>query len=207
MTTICNTNGRDSQRVAIYGRVSTMEQNTDNQVNELQRYCEARMYAVHKVYVDKGVSGSKESRPEFDVMLDDAKKRKFDILLVWKLDRLSRSLKHLLNTLDTLNALGISFICYSDNIDTTTSTGRLMFQMVGAFAEFERSLIRERVKLGLKRAREEGKKLGRPRCSLCIESILKYVDQQYSLRRIAKTFNVSHNTIRNILKSEKAGMQ
>ena len=117
-------------KVAIYTRVSTVEQNTDNQLLELNKYCEARAYNVYKVYTDKGVSGSKESRPEFDIMLNDAKKRKFDILLVWKLDRLSRSLKHLLNTLDLLQSLSIGFISYSDNFDTTTPQGKLMFSIL-----------------------------------------------------------------------------
>src|SRR3989338_3208381 len=150
-------------KVGIYARVSTKEQNVENQMSELTKYCQARNYEIFKVYTEVGVSGSKESRPSFDCLMNDAHKRKFDCLLVWKLDRLSRSLRHLLNTLDTLNALNISFICYSDNIDTTTPTGRLMFQMVGAFAEFERELIRERVKLGLKRAKANGKQLGRPK--------------------------------------------
>src|SRR3989338_9015880 len=149
-------------KVGIYARVSTKEQNVENQMSELTKYCQARNYEIFKVYTEVGVSGSKESRPSFDCLMNDAHKRKFDILLVWKLDRLSRSLKHLLNTLDTLNSLSISFVCYSDNIDTTTPAGRLMFQMVGAFAEFERSLIRERVKLGLERVRQKGKRLGRP---------------------------------------------
>jgi DNA invertase Pin-like site-specific DNA recombinase len=182
-------------KIAIYARVSTNDQNVDNQINELQNYCTARNYEVYKVYSDKGVSGSKESRPEFDLMLSDAKKRKYDCLLVWKLDRLSRSLKHLLNTLDILNTMNISFICYQDNIDTTTSTGRLMFQIVGAFAEFERSMIRERVSLGLKRAKLQGKQLGRPKSKVNKELILSLRQQGQSLRSIATQLGVSKMTI------------
>jgi len=184
-------------KVAIYGRVSTQEQNTDNQVIELEQYCKAREYAVYKVYTDKGISGSKESRPAFDQMLKDANKRQFDVVLVWKLDRLSRSLKHLLNTLDTLNSLNISFISYSDNFDTTTSQGRLMFQLVGAFAEFERSLIRERVILGLKRAKEKGTKLGRPKLKVNKE-LVKHFLKTMSIREVAKRMNVSPATIHRV---------
>ena len=186
--------------VAIYTRVSTVEQNTDNQLLELNKYCEARAYGVYKVYTDKGVSGSKESRPEFDIMLNDARKRKFDILLVWKLDRLSRSLKHLLNTLDLLNSLNIGFISYSDNFDTTTAQGKLMFSIVGAFAEFERSLIRERVKLGLKRAVANGTKLGRPKSTFNKE-LAKELLKTMSLRAVAKRLNTSPATIMRLKKT------
>jgi len=186
-------------KIAIYARVSTNEQNVDNQINELKKYCTARSYEIYNIYSDTGVSGSKESRPQFDIMLSDAKKRKFDCLIVWKLDRLSRSLKHLLNTLDILNDLNISFICYQDNIDTTTSTGRLMFQIVGAFAEFERSMIRERVSLGLKRAKLQGKQLGRPKSKVNKELILSMRKQGMSLRSIAEQLGVSRMTIARII--------
>jgi DNA invertase Pin-like site-specific DNA recombinase len=189
-------------KVAIYGRVSTQEQNTDNQVIELEQYCIARGYAVYKVYTDEGISGSKESRPAFDQMLKDAHKRQFDVVLVWKLDRLSRSLKHLLNTLDTLNSLNISFISFSDNFDTTTPQGRLMFQLVGAFAEFERSLIKERVKLGLKRAKSKGIQLGRPKLDVNKYQILQLRKQGQNIRAISQAFGISigsvHKTITQI---------
>ena len=189
--------------VAIYTRVSTVEQNTDNQLLELNKYCEARRYNIHKVYTDKGVSGSKESRPQFDIMLNDAKKCKFDILLVWKLDRLSRSLKHLLNTLDTLSTLNIGFISYSDNFDTTTAQGKLMFSIVGAFAEFERSLIQERVKLGIKRAVANGIKLGRPKLKVNKYTLLNLRNQGLSIRQIAKEVNVSVGSVHNKLNTNK----
>lgn len=187
-------------KVAIYARVSTNEQNLDNQILELEKYCKARMYEVYKVYLDKGISGSKESRPQFDLMMDNAKKRKFDCLLVWKLDRLSRSLKHLLSTLDTLSTLNISFICYSDNLDTTTPTGRLMFQMVGAFAEFEKELIKDRVKLGLKRAKQQGKQLGRPKLNLNKYKVINLRNQGLSYREIGNKLNTNHINIYNVVK-------
>ena len=182
-------------KTAIYVRVSTQEQNIDNQIIELQRYCKARMYDVYEVYKDKGISGSKESRPQFDLMLSDASKRKFDCLLVWKLDRLSRSLKHLLTTLDTLSSLNISFISYNDNMDTTTSTGKLMFSIIGAFAEFERSLIRERVCLGLKRAKAKGKKLGRPKLDVNKFQILNMRNRGKSIRQIARELSISVGSV------------
>lgn len=184
-------------RVAIYLRVSTLEQNTDNQLLELNRYCLSRGWDA-KVYTDK-VSGSKESRLEFDTMLNDARKRKFDILLVWKLDRLSRSLKHLLNTLDLLNSLNIDFISYSDNFDTTTAQGKLMFSIVGAFAEFERSLIQERVKLGLKRAKDQGIKLGRPALEVNKYTLLNLRNQGFSIRQIAHQLNISVGSVHKTL--------
>lgn len=186
-------------KIAIYTRVSTNEQNVENQIIELEKYCKNRMFEVYKIYTDKGISGSKESRPEFDQMLKDANKRKFDCLLVWKLDRLSRSLKHLLTTLDHLSNLNISFVCYNDNIDTTTPTGRLMFQMVGAFAEFERSLIKERVHLGLKRAKQQGRVLGRPKLEVNKYNVLNLKNQGKSMRQISKELNISVGSVHNIL--------
>ena len=186
-------------KTAIYARVSTIDQHTDNQIIVLQKYCDARNYHIEYTYVDKGVSGSKESRPEFDNMMNDAKKRKFDCLLVWKLDRLSRSLRHLLNTLDELNNVGISFICYQDNIDTTTPTGRLMFHMVGAFAEFERSLIQERVKLGLQRAKQQGKVLGRPKIDINPYKIQQLRTQGHTIRAIAIELNLSVGAVHKTL--------
>ena len=195
----CSGNG---MCVAIYTRVSTKEQNTSNQIEVLNQYCKSRMYEVYKVYDDIGVSGSKESRPEFDLMLLDAGKRKFDCILVWKLDRLSRSLKHLLTTLDTLSSLNISFISYNDNMDTTTSTGKLMFSIIGAFAEFERSLISERVCLGLQRAKKHGKQLGRPKLAVNKYKILNMRNHGKSIREIAKKLSISigsvHKTISKI---------
>ena len=186
-------------KIAIYGRVSTTGQSVENQVRELKRYCKAREYNVYNVYLDSGISGSKESRPEFDRMMSDAKKCKFNCLLVWKLDRLSRSLKHLLTTLDTLSSLNISFICYSDNIDTTTASGRLMFQMVGAFAEFERELIRERVNLGLKRARAKGKQLGRPTLKVNKYKVLNLRNNGKSIRDISKELHISIGSVHKTL--------
>src|SRR5689334_13333326 len=149
-------------RAAIYARVSTIDQTVDNQLLELRHYVEARQWTA-KEYVDVGVSGARARRPELDRLLADAKRRKFDVLVCWRLDRLGRNLKHLVVLLDELQALGIAFVSLGEGIDCTTPAGRLQLHILGAIAEFERSRIAERVKAGLQRARAQGKRLGRPR--------------------------------------------
>jgi len=154
-------------KAAIYARVSTSNgQDPEMQLRELREYCQRRGWEIAGEYVDAGVSGSKESRPELNRLMADAKQRRFDAVLVWKLDRFGRSLKHLVNALADLEALGISFVSYKDSLDLSTPSGRLMFQVIGAMAEFERALIQERVRAGLRNAQAKGKKLGRPRVSV-----------------------------------------
>lgn len=151
-------------RVALYARVSTLDKGQDPelQLGELRSFCASRGWTVSGEYVDRGVSGSKESRPELDRMIAAARKREIDVVLVWKLDRFARSLKHLVTAVADFEALGVEFVSLRDTIDLTTPAGRLMFQVIGAMAEFERSLIRERVIAGVQRARAKGKRLGRP---------------------------------------------
>jgi len=146
----------------IYVRCSTADQEVNNQLLEIREFCKKVNYDIYKEYVDEAQSGSKTDRPALNEMLEDAFKRKFNVLVVWKLDRLGRSLKHLIEILDELKNKNVDFISVSQNIDTTTPAGRFYFQLLGAVAEFERELIRERVRLGLKRVRLEGKRLGRP---------------------------------------------
>src|SRR5215469_17394439 len=150
--------------IALYARVSTSngQQDPEMQLRELRSYAERRGFIVTREYVDR-VSGAKESRPQLDQLMVDARERRFDAVLVWKLDRFARSLKHLVNALAEFEALGVSFISLRDNLDLTTPSGRLMFQIIGAMAEFERALIQERVRAGLRNARAKGKRLGRPR--------------------------------------------
>lgn len=148
-------------RCALYARVSTTEQEVDNQLLELRRFTEARGWTP-KEYVDRGVSGSKDRRPALDELLKDAKRRKFDILVCWRLDRLGRNLRHLILLLDELQALGIGFVTLGEGIDTSTPAGKLQLHILSAIAEFERERIRERVMAGLQRARSQGKRLGRP---------------------------------------------
>jgi len=152
-------------RVAFYARVSTSNghQDPEMQLAELREYAKRRGWQIAAEYVDHGVSGSKESRPSLNRLMVDAHRRTFDAVLVWKIDRFGRSLKHLVNSLADLAAYGVAFISLRDNLDLSTPSGRLMFQIIGAMAEFERSLIQERVKAGLAHARSKGKRLGRPK--------------------------------------------
>src|SRR5437879_11130412 len=151
-------------RVAIYARVSTVlnGQSPEMQLRELHEYCERRGWQLAGEYVDVGISGSKDSRPELNRLMADAHKRRFDAVCVWKFDRFARSVSHMLRALETFKALGIEFCSYSEQLDTSTPTGKMVFTVLGAVAELERSLIAERVRAGLRHARAKGKRLGRP---------------------------------------------
>jgi DNA invertase Pin-like site-specific DNA recombinase len=149
-------------RAAIYARVSTFDQEPENQLQELRRYIEARGWTATE-YVDRGVSGAKDSRPALDTLVRNAKRRRFDTLVVWRLDRLGRNLRHLILLLEELQALGVAFVSLTEGIDATTPAGKLQLHILGAIAEFERARIAERVRSGLARARAQGKRLGRPR--------------------------------------------
>src|ERR1700682_5293240 len=154
-----------TMKVAIYARVSTANngQDPEMQARELREYSERRGWTVAGEYVDIGISGTKEKRPELDRLMADAHRRRFDCVVVWKFDRFARSVSHLLRALETFKAQGIAFISFSEQLDTSTPAGKLVFTVLGAVAELERSLIVERVKAGLRNARAKGKKLGRPR--------------------------------------------
>lgn len=157
-------NGHDTVKtLALYARVSTTDkgQDPEMQLRELRDYARLHNLTVFREYVDSGISGSKDSRPQLNALMVDAQARKFDAVAVWKLDRFSRSLRMLINSLEVLAGAQVSFISLRDNLDLTTPAGRLMFQMIGAFAEFEREIIRERVRAGLRNARAKGKRLGR----------------------------------------------
>lgn len=134
----------------------------DLQLNDLRAHTQARGWKIYQEYTDKGQSGGKERRPALDTLMEDCRKRKVDAVLVWRLDRFGRSLRHLVNTLDELKQLGVAFVSYKENLDFTTSTGQLMFHLLAAFAQFEKDLIKERVVAGLANARSKGRKLGRP---------------------------------------------
>jgi DNA invertase Pin-like site-specific DNA recombinase len=157
-------------RVAIYARVSTIEQSAENQLAELRRYVEARGWQA-KEYCDTGISGSRDNRPALDVLVRDAKRRKFDVLVVWKMDRLGRSLRHLVTLLEEFQTIGISFVSLGEGIDATTPAGKLQMHILAAIAEFERGRIAERVKLGMTRAKLQGKHLGRPRKAVTEDEI------------------------------------
>jgi len=165
------------------------------QLRELREYVERRGWQMTGEYVDRGVSGSKDRRPALDQMMAAAQGRKFDVLLVWKLDRFARSLKHLVNALAEFEALGIAFVSLRDNLDLTTPAGRLMFQIIGAMAEFERALIQERVKAGLRNAKAKGVRLGRPRVFVSEARIDAMRGAGASWRAIAKELGVALGTL------------
>lgn len=150
---------------ALYARVSTRDrgQDPEMQLAELREFATKRGWQVAGEFVDIGVSGSKDSRPQLDAMMRLAQARKLDVIAVWKLDRFGRSLRHLVDALAELKAVGCAFVSLRDNLDLTTPAGRMMFHVIGAMAEFERELIRERVKAGLAHARAKGQRLGRPK--------------------------------------------
>lgn len=179
------------QRAAIYARVSTFDQEPENQLQELRRYVEARGWLATE-YVDRGVSGAKDSRPALDRLVMDARRRKFDTLIVWRLDRLGRNLKHLITLLEELQAMGVTFVSLREGIDATTPAGKLQMHILGAIAEFERARIAERVKAGLARAKAQGKRLGRPRL-VVPEDRLRPL-RGMSVRRAAAALGVSAAT-------------
>lgn len=179
----------ENKNVAVYVRVSTQEQSTDLQLSDLKKYIEARGLSLYSIYEDKA-TGTNDKRPNLKKLLEDARKRKFDIVLCWKLDRFFRSLKDLVNTLQYLTDCGIQFISYKDNIDLTTATGRLMVHILAAFGEFEASLIKERVVAGLNNARRKGVRLGRPKKQCPVDKILELRRTGASIREISRQLKV-----------------
>ena len=184
------------KRVAIYCRVSTSDQSPENQLLDLRRFVESRGFEIYKEYIDRGVSGSKANRPALNELMKDAKKRRFDSVAVWKFDRFGRSVKHLIESLELFRSLKIDFISFQENVDTSTSTGKLVFDVMAAISEFERSLIQERIKSGLRRAKAKGKRLGRPKKELNLRAIriLKH-NHKKSLREIEKELGVSRSVL------------
>ena len=157
-------------RAAVYARVSTFDQEPENQLQELRRYLTARGWTGAE-YIDRGVSGAKDRRPGLDDLVRDAKRRRFDVVVCWRLDRLGRNLKHLITLLEELQALGVAFVSLAEGIDATTPAGKLQMHILGAIAEFERERIRERVLAGLQRARAQGHRLGRPLAKVPLERV------------------------------------
>ena len=188
------------QHAAIYGRVSTLtNQNTAMQVRDLRELADRRGFKVLYEYLDEGFSGAKSSRPALDEMLADAKRGKFRILLVWKLDRLGRSLAHLIRLLEDLRACNVELVSFSEGLDFTTTTGKLLYQMLSAFAEFERDCIRERVRSGLRNAKAKGKRLGRPRVFADAPRIATLRAQGHSWREIVSETGISKGSAQRAL--------
>jgi DNA invertase Pin-like site-specific DNA recombinase len=192
--------GESIMRVALYARVSTLNgQSPEMQLAELREYATRRRWKVFREYVDVGISGSKESRPKLNQLMSDAHQRKIDAVVVWKVDRFGRSLKHLVNALADLDSYGVAFVSLRDNLDLSTPSGRLMFQIIAAMAEFERSLIQERVRAGLRNAKLNGKTLGRPRRIVSSDKMTRLRAQGASFREIAKAVGASPGTVRTRL--------
>jgi DNA invertase Pin-like site-specific DNA recombinase len=184
-------------RAAIYARVSTSNNGQDPRVQtrELMEFCDRRGWRLVPEYVDIGISGTKEKRPALDRLMADAHRRKFDVVVVWRFDRFARSVSHLLRALETFQSLGIEFVSLSEQMDTSTPTGKMVFTVLGAVAELERSLIVERVKAGLRNARAKGKRLGRPKRNVDASAIAALRGQGLPWRTIAVRLGVGLATL------------
>lgn len=190
-------------RCAIYARVSTANNGQDPtmQTRELREYCERRGWTVSDEYVDVGICGAKDRRPQLDRMMADAHKRRFDVVAVCKFDRFARSVSHLLRALETFRSLGIEFVSYTESIDTSTPVRKMTFTVLGAVAELERSLIIERVRAGLKNARAKGKRLGRPRTVVDVATIHALRAAGLGWKRIASKMGIGVGTLYRFIPS------
>jgi len=186
-------------RAAIYARVSTKDQSCELQLRDLRAYCAARGFSVCE-FVDVA-SGAKDSRLQLNELMVAARKRQLDAVVVWRFDRFARSTKHLLLALEEFRSLGIQFISYQENIDTSSPLGQALFTIVAAVAQLERDLIRERVAAGLRVARQNGKRLGRPNVTVSVDEILRLRAQGQSLRKIAAALGIGEGTVRDRLSS------
>ena len=189
-------------KAAIYTRVSTNDQSPEMQISDLRQYCMQRSFDIYKEYSDQGISGTKDSRPALNELMDDAKKRRFNAVLCWRFDRFARSTKHFITALEEFRHLGIEFISYQENIDTFTFGKSDLYHRLG-HRRTERNIIVERVKGGLRRAKEKGKILGRPKADLHIDNILKMRAQGLSFEKIGNKMGVCAATIYNATKKGK----
>jgi len=184
-------------KIALYARVSTTDKGQDPQMQlrELREYCERRKLDIVGEYIDNGISGSKESRPELNRLMADANRRKFDAVLVWKFDRFARSTSHLLKALETFQSLKIDFVSLTEGIDTSTPVGAMVFTILGAVGQMERELIRERIRAGVRNARAKGRKLGRPRVAVDASAVALMRAAGDSYRAVAAKLGVSVGSI------------
>lgn len=192
-------------KVAIYVRVSTNEQTTENQVRELTAWADRAGHEVVAIFDDNGVSGAKgrEHRKEYDKLLRGAVRREFDLVAAWSVDRLGRSLQDLVAFLQELHGAGVDLYLHQQALDTTTPSGRAMFQMMGVFAEFERSMISERVKSGLARAKSNGKTLGRPKVSEKVEEqIIALRSEGKGMLAIGKALGIGTSTVQRVISQQ-----
>lgn len=191
--------GLKRERVALYCRVSTREQTIENQILPLREYAKSRGWTVVEIFSDAGVSGAKDHRPALNRMMEAARKRRIDRVMVARLDRLGRSVRHLLHTLEEFRVLGVQFCSLAESMDTATPVGKMTFTLIATVAEFERELIRERIFAGLRRARAQGKRLGRPRKAVDDTQIAAMRQQGMSLRQIGRTLGISKDAVAKVL--------
>lgn len=191
-------------RAAIYCRVSTVDQKNESQLYDLRQMATQRGYTIVKEYTDQ-ISGSKSKRPGLDDLMRDARRGKFDVLLIWRFDRLARSVRHFLEVLDELQHLNVGFISFSEQVDTATPLGRAMIVIIGAIAQLERDIIRERVRAGMRRARLDGVHIGRKKLEIDVPAVLHSRELGRSLSQIAKEHRLSRATISRLIKASKAG--
>jgi DNA invertase Pin-like site-specific DNA recombinase len=188
------------KRAALYCRVSTVDQHPETQLGELRQFAANRGFQIVGEYTDQGYSGARARRPELDRMMDDARRHKFDVLLVWSCDRLARSTKHLLQTIDDLNGMGIQFLSQREAIDTEGPLGRAILIIVSAMAELERCIIIERVRAGMRRARVEGRQIGRARLDVNREQVIQDRRSGMSLTQVAKKHGISRASVCRLVK-------
>jgi len=193
-------------RAALYCRVSTLDQHPETQLLDLQQLASQRGFEVVKAYTDHGISGTRVRRPGLDQMLADARRARFEVLLVWSCDRIARSTRHLLEVLDELIRLQIQFVSFREALDTSGALGRAVTVIIGAIAELERSLIVERVRAGMRRARLEGRHIGRKPLQLDSTAIIGDRARGLSLRQIAKTHQISTASVRRVLRAHQPGI-
>ena len=186
-------------RVSLYARTSTSDQHCEMQLSDLRRMAESRGFELVDEYVDQGVSGAKDNRPELNRLMKDARRGKFKAVLVWRFDRFARSLKHLVTALEEFRSLGIEFLSHQEAVDTSTPVGRMLFQVIGAMAEFEREIIRERVVAGIRRAKENGTQLGRPKVEVDVESARRLREEGLTYKAVAEQLGVSVGSVHGAL--------
>ena len=192
------------KRAALYCRVSTVDQHPETQLGELRQFAANKGFQVVGEYIDHGYCGVRARRPELDRMMDDARRHRFDVLLVWSCDRLARSTKHLLQTIDELNGMGVQFLSQREAIDTEGPLGRAILVIVSAMAELERCIIIERVRAGMRRARLEGRQIGRARLDVNRDQVIRDRRSGMSLTQVAKKHGISRASVCRLVKESSA---
>ncbi|HUU59808.1 MAG TPA: recombinase family protein [Phycisphaerae bacterium] len=195
-----------TMRAAIYARVSTADQHSEMQLSELREHADRRGWKIVGEYVDEGISGTKSSRPQLDKLMADARRRKFDLVCVWRFDRFARSTQHLLSALEEFRNLGVNFVSLNEAIDTSTPLGKMVFTVVAAVAELERTIIVERVKAGMARAKANGKRIGRPNgIKVDVKAVAGLMESGLSFRAVAKQLRVGVGTIQRAMDLYRKG--